>query len=1063
MNNISNSHKLIAGTAITALMIISMLAALPLATGSHTATIEVTPTEAKGDSRVLFEVDVTNNSASPDNIKKVYLDTDLTEPIAGDAAGENIENAADNLSNASDLLSQAAGYLKDASAAKLAAGSSIADMEEDLEEAQAYLAGVTGWSTVSTKLGAAKFFLRRAGNELASEPENIDYVSSELVGAAGLISQAGAAAPMATVEDNLKAAANYLENGVADNLLAGDFYEANMSLMLSAEALDNAGNAMKDNANPNVKSAGDSLINAAKDENSAASNLSRASENLIMVGRLFEDRSNSNPENAGFQIGIAGIYLTGITSIENAGWYLAFSGDLMARAGRALMGPQAENTIDQDIFRAGENLVLSAESIDNAGKILMKALGGDHLQHVGSDPGYLDSVGENMRNSAMLDLDTAASMLEDTATHLGLAADVLRSVGQKLQETPDGWVFTSSMPTWTATPSTGENTLAPGESATFPVILRTDGTADETITVYTRDTANATDDASFTINVDNEAPKLTGRVYQSMVGEDNLVGNVYNDGKATVEITANEELSSLGTVKLVADGENVMDITMSSTDDMVFTGTFDVGEWDDNNLAIWVEGATDTYGQENSFMDNLVYFVVDTTPPVFLDNGLVAARDNWATEVLNRVQSPENVWVTDNAEWVINGYVEDNDERLTGPAGLSRLEAYVNGTKVETGTIIDNWFSADDVDMGSEGLKTIMLTLTDKTGNSVSNEIDNIFYDTSKASIGSLSPSDGTLTNDNKIGVSAIVSDSGIGIDNAMLKYDNEDGVLLAWTENYPASATLENDTPWTAIDEDLDAWPEGEHTIWVYASDGLYENANDTWTFEIDVTPPMAPGSFNVEDPDTGAAIGSITDQNNFLITGTGEPGSTITLFQGRNGTQVGSTTVDSTGSWSIEVTVDEDGTFTWYAQATDKAGNDSIKTRVRTQTVDTQSPTVQITAPQDGLTTGNMSETVQATVSDEITEAKNMRVSLRSPEYTIPEGSVTVLEDGTLAVDVPLREGSNLITVVARDEAGNVGSDQITVERTVSEARNWAMWATIGAIIAIILAAIAILRRSA
>lgn len=1048
MNN-TNSHKLIAGAAISALMVISMLAALPLASGSHTATIDVTPKEAKGDSRTLFNVSVSNSSGSPDNIEDVEISTDgLGEPIAGTLAGENIENAGENLITASGLLSDAAGYMSDAGTAKITFAENIGAMKDDLQDADDLLDGNDNYADSGSNLGTAGSYLGLVMKELTKDPKDVDKGAINLKDAGESIYSAGDNWPDSSstdnnIRENLIEAGSYLENA-ANNLGAGDFETAESDLNNSYENFSNAVELMENHDESLVEAAGDTLETAVSEYETASSGLTGAADNLAMTGELFDG------DNIAGAIGDAGNFLDNITPIENAGT------DLIDASAKL----ENVSEISTSMWTAGDNLENAGGQFETAGGILMKALGGDYLAATGT---ALTNAGENIEDNTMVDIGTAADQLTTGAGQVESAGDALKSRGQDLQETPAGWEWNDTGDNYYWDTDTGENTLAPGESADFPVLLMTGDSGEEPVTVYTTDTEGSFDDETFTITVDNEKPSLSARVYQSNVGENNLVGNVYDNGEATVEITASETLSSLGTVKLMADGDNIMDLDVSSDDNMVYTGTFEVGEWDENYLTIWAESATDTYGLENEDPGDIVSFDVDTLPPVFDEDGLADARDDFAKYITDRAQSPENVWVTENQVWEIFGDVSDNDT-YENYSNEVVVEALVNGTTVENASVKpDDSFAADDVDLGSQGLKEITLTAVDLVGNSAENSIENIFLDNSGASVDTVSPTDDTITNNNEIGVSAWVSDTGIGVENAVLYYDNINGTVLDNTgDNFEPTFMLENDSAWTAIPGDNGVWPDGEHTIVAYATDNVHENDTMEWTFEVDTVAPDTPTFGSVEDPDSGESISTPTDENTMLLTGTGEPESTIAITRGRDGPQVATTTVDNDGNWSVEITVDEDGTFTWYATATDTAGNTSDVTRLRTQTVDTTAPTVNITSPDDQTSTSKLTKTLQATVDDEITEATDISVTIRSPEYTVPEGGLTVLSDGSLSVDVPLREGSNLITVMARDEAGNVSSDEITVTRTIEEARNWEMYATIGAIIAIILAAIAIIRRS-
>lgn len=144
-------------------------------------------------------------------------------------------------------------------------------------------------------------------------------------------------------------------------------------------------------------------------------------------------------------------------------------------------------------------------------------------------------------------------------------------------------------------------------------------------------------------------------------------------------------------------------------------------------------------------------------------------------------------------------------------------------------------------------------------------------------------------------------------------------------------------------------------------------------------------------------------------------------------------------------------------YVQETDEAGNKSEKVLMRTQTVDTAGPSVTISKPKEGLKTGKNSVVVEGEITDEISAPGDITVTLSAAGAT---KEVTLKSDGSFSTSVPVASGNNVVNVTAEDEAGNTTVKSRTVTRTVPV--NWAVYATIAAIIAIILAAIAIARRS-
>nr|AGF93089.1 cable pili-associated 22 kDa adhesin protein [uncultured organism] len=204
-------------------------------------------------------------------------------------------------------------------------------------------------------------------------------------------------------------------------------------------------------------------------------------------------------------------------------------------------------------------------------------------------------------------------------------------------------------------------------------------------------------------------------------------------------------------------------------------------------------------------------------------------------------------------------------------------------------------------------------------------------------------------------------------------------------------------------------------------------------------------------------ASPGMTIKENSIHLTGSGAPDTTVNVYIG--GEVATTADVSSDGSWSTAVSL-PDGISLVQVSA-EYAGYETAKTNYGYVASDTTSPTATINSPDEGATTSDVSITVEAEVTDDITASEDITVSVRSPAYTVPEQEVSVASDGELVVDVPLAEDQNTISIIAEDEAGNKDITSVTVTRKVSEALNWAMYATFAAIIAIILAAIAIIRR--
>ncbi|EHC34571.1 Large repetitive protein, partial [Salmonella enterica subsp. enterica serovar Alachua str. R6-377] len=85
--------------------------------------------------------------------------------------------------------------------------------------------------------------------------------------------------------------------------------------------------------------------------------------------------------------------------------------------------------------------------------------------------------------------------------------------------------------------------------------------------------------------------------------------------------------------------------------------------------------------------------------------------------------------------------------------------------------------------------------------------------------------------------------------------------------------------------------------------------------------------------------ANGSITNQRMPTLSGTGEPGTIITLYN--NGVELATVQVNPQGSWTYPLTRNlSEGLNILTATATDAAGNSSPTSGVFSVTLDTQPP---------------------------------------------------------------------------------------------------------------------------
>ncbi|MBK5143719.1 Ig-like domain repeat protein [Budviciaceae bacterium BWR-B9] len=144
--------------------------------------------------------------------------------------------------------------------------------------------------------------------------------------------------------------------------------------------------------------------------------------------------------------------------------------------------------------------------------------------------------------------------------------------------------------------------------------------------------------------------------------------------------------------------------------------------------------------------------------------------------------------------------------------------------------------------------------------------------------------------------------------------------------------------TPETALND-------GSHSITITQSntDGSVSKPSDDLSFIVDTVAPLRPLFGDIIDnvgPVTGPiANGATTDDTRPEVTGTGEPGNTITIFI--NGNEAGKAIIDSNGHWTWTPETDlADGHYQLTITETDKAGNVSPVSPTFDFNVDTSSP---------------------------------------------------------------------------------------------------------------------------
>ncbi|MFM6504452.1 MAG: Ig-like domain-containing protein, partial [Dolichospermum sp.] len=201
----------------------------------------------------------------------------------------------------------------------------------------------------------------------------------------------------------------------------------------------------------------------------------------------------------------------------------------------------------------------------------------------------------------------------------------------------------------------------------------------------------------------------------------------------------------------------------------------------------------------------------------------------------------------------------------------------------------------------------------------------------------------------------------------------------------------------------------DGEYQLTLRSEDKSGNVVESLVKFTLDTTKPGIPTEIGLKnDSDT------VTNQNTPTITGKGETGTLIEIFDGQ--TKLGQTTVVNS-SWEITTSQLTDGLKNLTFTATDVAGNQS-DAGTKGFTIDSVAPQLNITSPQANATL-NSGARLQGTVN-------GTGSTIDKLTYRFGEGSeINVPVNGQGAFDVELNltglSGQQNLIIKAIDLAGN------------------------------------------
>lgn len=172
-------------------------------------------------------------------------------------------------------------------------------------------------------------------------------------------------------------------------------------------------------------------------------------------------------------------------------------------------------------------------------------------------------------------------------------------------------------------------------------------------------------------------------------------------------------------------------------------------------------------------------------------------------------------------------------------------------------------------------------------------------------------------------------------------------------------------------------------------------------------VTNNKQPVIFTITDENGGSGV----DRSSIVVQldGNAVASSTLAVTAITNGFSVTYTPASALG----------DGEHTVAINASDNDGN-AATAKSTTFKIDTVPPTLNITAPAEGLITASASLAVRGTTNDATSSPVVITITLNGAD----QGSVTVGSDGSFSKTITLAEGDNEIVITATDSAGKESS---------------------------------------
>ena len=394
-------------------------------------------------------------------------------------------------------------------------------------------------------------------------------------------------------------------------------------------------------------------------------------------------------------------------------------------------------------------------------------------------------------------------------------------------------------------------------------------------------------------------------------------------------------------------------------------------------------------------------FTVDLTPP----------------------DKPVNISITDGNDKDLSsgGVTNANPLHLSGKGEPGDTVLLYDGDTLVGTTVVDaggHWRA--DITLPSEGDHDLRAGFRDPAGNAgAKSEPVTVDYDvTPPDAPGAIEIADG---NDKDLSSGGVTNANPLHLSG---KGEPGDTVLLYDGDTLVGTTVVDAGGHWRA---DITLPSEGDHDLRAGFRDpaGNAGAKSEPVTVDYDVTPPDAPGAIEIADGnDKDLSSGGVTNANPLHLSGKGEPGDTVLLYDGD--TLVGTTVVDAGGHWRADITLPSEGDHDLRAGFRDPAGNAGAKSEPVTVDYDVTPPdapgAIEIADGNDkDLSSGGVTNANPLHLSGKGEPGDT--VLLYDGDTLV--GTTVVDAGGHWRADITLpSEGDHDLRVGFRDPAGNAGA---------------------------------------